>query len=93
MTMLRNSAVEAPLKTFEVELVVFGTMSRTATRRIIKVLAETVKGAKRICRQRYRRGEITRVREIPQLDWEEDPDMMNMNRVACKTCGAMLHSA
>jgi hypothetical protein len=70
MTMLINSAIEPPVKTFEVELIVFGTMTRAATRRVVRVLAQTGKGARRICRLRYRRGEIGSAREIPHLAWD-----------------------
>lgn len=58
MTPLQNPTIERPERMFYVELVVFGTMTRAAMRRTISVLAQTAKGAKRICKSRYRRSEI-----------------------------------
>jgi hypothetical protein len=58
MSMLQNTAIERPEKMFYVELVIFGTVTRSAVRRTIGVLAQTAKGAKRICKSRYRRCEI-----------------------------------
>jgi hypothetical protein len=61
MAMLQNSAIEYPEKTFEVRLIVFGPTGGAEASRTIKVLAQTVKGAKRICKSRYRRSEIKSV--------------------------------
>jgi hypothetical protein len=60
---LQNPAIERQEKTFYVELVVFGTLTGTAVRRTMTVLAQTARGAKRICKSRYRRIEIKSVRE------------------------------
>ncbi|RZI42199.1 hypothetical protein EGT07_13320 [Herbaspirillum sp. HC18] len=60
---LQNTAIERPEKTFDVEMVMFGTIMGPAVRRTIKVLAQTCKGARRICRSRYRRVEIKSARE------------------------------
>jgi hypothetical protein len=59
---LQNTAVEPPEILFEVELVIFGSTTRNAARRTIKVLAATVKGARRICKARYGRSEIKSAR-------------------------------
>jgi hypothetical protein len=55
-----------------VELVVFGTVTRCAVRRTIIVLARTIKGAKRICKSRYRRIAIAHARPAAQegRQWE-----------------------
>jgi hypothetical protein len=58
MSMLQNTAIERPEKMFYVELVIFGTVTRNAVRRTIRVLAQTAKGAKRICKSHYRRCEV-----------------------------------
>jgi hypothetical protein len=58
MAILQNPAIEYPERLFEVEVIVFGTLTRSATRRTLKVLAQTVKGARRICRLRYPRSDI-----------------------------------
>lgn len=63
MSPLQNSAVEVPEKFFYVELVIFGTITHAAVRRTIGVLAQTTRGAKRICKARYRRSEIKRAWE------------------------------
>lgn len=64
MAPLQNSFVEKPEKVFEVTLVVFGTLTRSAFTRTIKVFAQTSKGAKKICQSRYRRSEITSAKEV-----------------------------
>lgn len=58
MAPLQNSAIEPPDALFEVELVIFGTLHRNAVRRTISVLAQTARGARRICLSRYGRAEI-----------------------------------
>ena len=63
MAPLQNTAIERPEKMFYVELVIFGTITRSAIRRTIGVLAQTAKGAKRVCKLRYRRSEIKSTRE------------------------------
>jgi hypothetical protein len=65
MAPLQNSAIEFPAKLFNVEMVVLGTL-RTygAIKRTVPVLAQTAKGARRICRARYQRSEIKSVREV-----------------------------
>lgn len=71
---IQNAAIERPEKVFDVEMVVFGTMTREAVRRTVKVLAQTGAGAKRICRSRYRRIEVCSARQsapqerCPMLD-------------------------
>lgn len=56
MRALCNSAIEPGTHLFEVALVLFGTMNRPATRRVVKVLASTANGAKRIVHARYPRS-------------------------------------
>lgn len=63
MAPLQNTAIERPEKMFYVDLVIFGTITRGAVRRTISVLAQTAKGAKKICKWRYRRSEIKGTRE------------------------------
>lgn len=63
MVPLQNTAIERPEKVFDVEVVVFGTLTRPAMKRTIKVLAQTGKGARRICQSRYRRSEIKGTKE------------------------------
>ncbi|HVK93864.1 MAG TPA: hypothetical protein VM571_03960 [Noviherbaspirillum sp.] len=63
MAPLQNAAIERPEKIFYVELIIFGTITREAVRRTISVLAQTGKGAKKICKSRYRRSEIKSTRE------------------------------
>lgn len=58
MMPLQNLAIVRPEKTFNIELVLFGTLTRAAGRRTIQVLAQTAKGAKKICKARYKRSEI-----------------------------------
>ena len=60
MVLLQNSAIESPESLFEVELVVFGTLQHDAVRRTINVLAQTARGARRICLSRYGRAEVKR---------------------------------
>lgn len=64
MGLLQNAAIERPEKMFLVEMVVFGTKTRDAARRTVKVLAETAKGARKICKRRYRRSEIRSARML-----------------------------
>jgi hypothetical protein len=66
MTLLQNAAVERPDKMFHVDLVMFGSFTRAAVRRTVKVLAQTEKGARRICKTYYRRSEIKSAREAAQ---------------------------
>jgi hypothetical protein len=66
MTLLQNTTVERPDKMFYVELVMFGTLTRAAMRRTVKVLAQTEKGARKICKAYYRRSEIKGAREVAQ---------------------------
>jgi hypothetical protein len=56
MRALCNSAIEPGTNLFEIALVQFGTVNRPATRRVVKVLASTANGAKRIVRSRYPRS-------------------------------------
>jgi len=63
MSPLQNCAIERPERMFYVELIVFGTLTHGAVRRTIAVLAQSAKGARRICKWRYRRSEIKRMRE------------------------------
>ena len=63
MAPLQNSAVERPEKIFYVEVVIFGTITHAAVQRTIGVLAQTGKGAKKICKSRYRRSEVKIARE------------------------------
>ncbi|MFC7518863.1 hypothetical protein ACFQUU_28030 [Herbaspirillum sp. GCM10030257] len=70
MAPLQNPAIERLEKIFDVELVIFGTYTHCATKRIVKVLAQTSKGAKKICKWRYRRSEIKGTRAV------SDPDML-----------------
>jgi hypothetical protein len=56
MHVLCNSAIEPGANLFEIALVQFGTMNRPAARRVVKVLATTAKGARRIVRDRYPRS-------------------------------------
>jgi hypothetical protein len=65
--LLQNAAIERPERLFDVELVLFGTITRPAIKRIVKVLAQTERGAKRICRSRYQRFEIKDTREVSTL--------------------------
>ena len=64
MAPLQNSLIERPERVFEIDMVVFGTVGRLAKQRTIKVLAQTARGARRICRSRYNRCEIRSAREI-----------------------------
>ena len=66
MTLLQNVDVERPDKIFHVDLVLFGTLTRAAVVRTVKVLAQTEKGVRKICKSRYRRSEIRSVREAMQ---------------------------
>lgn len=63
MTMLQNAAIERPEKKFYVEFVIFGTITHQAVPRTITVLAQTARGAKRICKSRYRHSEVKSTRE------------------------------
>jgi hypothetical protein len=71
MAAIYNAAIELPETVFEITLVVFGTLTRNAIRRTISVLAQTPKGAKKICKLRYRRSAIERIcvknRDSPEL--------------------------
>lgn len=62
MAPLQNSAIERPESLYEVDLVIFGTISSSAARHSVSVLAETARGARRICLSHYRRAEIRRTR-------------------------------
>jgi hypothetical protein len=66
--LLHNAAIELPHRVFDVELVVFGTITRQAVKRTVRVLAQTARGARRICRSRYRRIEITGAREVGRVE-------------------------
>jgi hypothetical protein len=64
MAPLQNSAIESPERLFQVEFVVTGMAQRlSAVTRTIQVLAQTAKGARRICKARYRHSEIKSARE------------------------------
>ena len=60
---LHNCGVESPMKLFEVEVIAFGTTTHDAVKRTILVLAETARGARRICKIRYRHRAIQGARE------------------------------
>jgi hypothetical protein len=72
---LQNSAIEPPEALFEVELVVFGTLNRGAVRRTISVLAQTARGAKRICLSRYGRVEVKRTHKAGHMQAAVTRDM------------------
>ena len=61
MRALANPAIEAGHKVFEISLVKFGTINRPATKQIVKVLASTTGGAKRIVKSFYPRSSIHEV--------------------------------
>lgn len=63
MSPLQNPVIERPEILFEVDLVVFGTLISSASRRSVSVLAETARGARRICLLHYRRAEVKRTRK------------------------------
>lgn len=75
MAPLQNPAIERPERTFDVELVIFGTHTRCAVKRIVKVLAQTSKGAKKICKWRYRRSEIKGARPVLEHYMLAEPDL------------------
>jgi hypothetical protein len=56
MKALTNPSVEPPTRLFTVSFVALGTITRTAIRRRVPVLAATCRGAKRIVRLRYPRS-------------------------------------
>jgi hypothetical protein len=64
MGTLQNSTIERPERVFEIDMVVFGTVDRLARIRTIRVLAQTAKGARRICSSRYSRCQIRSARAI-----------------------------
>jgi hypothetical protein len=64
MVPLQNSTIERPERVFEIDMVVFGTLHTMATLRRITVLAETPRGARRICKSCYGRCEIRRTRVL-----------------------------
>ncbi|HEX7635818.1 MAG TPA: hypothetical protein VF427_11125 [Noviherbaspirillum sp.] len=67
MATLQNTAIERPEKMFHVELVMSGTFDHSTTLRTINVLAQTPKGAKKICKWRYQRGEVKSTREAIEI--------------------------
>jgi hypothetical protein len=75
MVPLQNSAIEPPEALFEVELVVFGTLNRGAVRRTISVLAQTARGARRICQSRYGRVEVKRTYKARHMQIGATRDM------------------
>lgn len=77
MGALQNSAIERPEKIFDVELVVFGTLTQGAVKRTVKVLAQTGSGARRICKSRYRRIEIKSTREVAAFGKYPFPDLFS----------------
>ena len=72
MAPLQNVAIEYPEKLFNVELVLFGSLCNSAVRRNIPVLAQTSRGAKKICKSRYRRSEIKSTCEVVQASTTRD---------------------
>ncbi len=56
MRALMNLAIEPALKLYEVSVVIVGGPSKQAAHRVLKVLADTPKGAIRIVRERYPRS-------------------------------------
>jgi hypothetical protein len=77
VSLLQNTAIERPEKVFDVELIVFGTLTQSAVKRTIKVLAQTGSGAKRICKSRYRRIEIKSAREAGAALTHPVPDLFS----------------
>lgn len=64
MAPLQNASIERPERIYEIDMVFFGTVDRVAARRVIRVLAQTAQGARRICRAHYRRCEILSARAV-----------------------------
>ncbi|WP_147375926.1 hypothetical protein [Noviherbaspirillum cavernae] len=58
MKPLHNAAIERPESLFNVELVMFGSLTRAAAVRTIRVMAQTKDGARKICKAYYRRAEV-----------------------------------
>lgn len=56
MRTLSNPAIESGTDLFEISLILFGSANRPATRHIVKVMASTAKGAKRIVRSFHPRS-------------------------------------
>lgn len=73
MRALMNLAIEPALQVFEVSVLVFPVPSRTAVRRVLKVLADTPAGAVRIVRGRYPRSRghevLSRLAVPAQITW------------------------
>ena len=76
---LQNPAIEYPEKVFEVELIVLGTVTHDAVHRTVTVLAQTIKGARRICKARYRGIRITTVRRVLPVSPAVDPGLFPAN--------------
>jgi hypothetical protein len=72
---LHNFLIERPERMFEIDMVVFGSVERLATKRTIRVLAQTAQGARRICKSRYRRCEIRSARALKELPAETCLDL------------------
>lgn len=66
--LLQNSAIDFPERLFEVQFVV-RTTTRNATRRTIRVLASTLKGARRVCKSRYVHGQIIAARRCEEHEF------------------------
>jgi hypothetical protein len=56
MYALCDSTIEPGTHLFEISLIQFGSMNRPAIRRVVKVLATSAQGARRIVRARYPRS-------------------------------------
>lgn len=72
MRALMNLAIEPGLRLFEVSVVIMGGPSKQAAHRVLKVLADTPKGAIRIVRERYPRSSAHSVLSqatLPEPAW------------------------
>ena len=67
MAPLQNTAIERPEKMFYVDLVISATFAHSPAQRTISVLAQTAKGAKKICKWRYQHSEVKSTREAIKL--------------------------
>ncbi|WP_085315205.1 hypothetical protein [Derxia lacustris] len=67
MRALVNVTIEPALRVFEVSIDIIGRNASQASRRILKVLADTPQGAVRIARWRYPRSTGLRVLSVGSL--------------------------
>lgn len=56
MMVICNSNIEPAAVTFEVSLIQFGSINRAAVRRVVKVMASTAQGARKMVRERFPRS-------------------------------------